>query len=429
MTDTSVVDSNTRAPKRLRFPLAAQIALGMVLGLALGPWAAPFEHLLSEVARLVIQGIKGAATPLLFLSIVVAVAQTNVSVKAGGRLVGFALVNTSIALIVGLILTNVFEPGTVLGRGLANNTGDDAAPYAGKRIDFVGTLAGYIPTDVVTPFANNAVISVVILAVLLGAGIRSVRRDNPGLAGVSHLTAALEALLEAVRWILIRVTRLVPFAVFCSVARTVAQHGYAPLAGLGIYVVMVLLGLGIHVALTFHGWLVLYVKMSLRDFWRAAREPVVYALGTNSSLATLPLTLNALGRLNVSPAASALGACVGTNLNNDGIVLYEGMAFLMIAQALGIPLSLGDQLLAAVCCVVAAMGVAGIPEAGFISLALVLNTVGLPVDVLPLLLGVDWVVARARSAVNVLSDMVLSILVDRSGVADLADSSEMNASP
>jgi Na+/H+-dicarboxylate symporter len=425
MTDTSLVDPNIRPPSKSRFPLAAQIALGMGLGLVVGPWAAPYERFLSEVARLVIQGIKGAATPLLFLSIVVAVAQTNVSVKAGGRLVGFALVNTSIALLVGLLLTNVFEPGNVLGRALANNTPEGAAQYAGKRIDFVGTLAGYVPTDVVTPFANNAVISVVILAVLLGAGIRSVRRDD--VAGVTHLTSALDALLQAVRWVLTQVTRLVPFAVFCSVARTIAQHGYAPLAGLGVYVVMVLLGLGIHVALTFHGWLVVYAKMSLRDFWRAAREPVVYALGTNSSLATLPLTLNALGRLNVSPAASALGACVGTNLNNDGIVLYEGMAFLMIAQALGIPLSLGDQLLAAICCVVAAMGVAGIPEAGFISLALVLNTVGLPVDVLPLLLGVDWVVARARSAVNVLSDMVLSILVDRSGVDDLAVSPEMNA--
>src|SRR5690606_18206038 len=131
---------------------------------------------------------------------------------------------------------------------------------------------------------------------------------------------------------------------------------------------------------------------------------------------TLPITLEALRRLRVSPAASALGACVGTNLNNDGIVLYEGMAFLMVAQALGIPLSLGDQLLAAACCIVAAMGVAGIPEAGFVSLALVLGTVGLPVDLLPLLLGVDWIVARARSVTNVLSDMVLSILVDRSGV-------------
>jgi DAACS family dicarboxylate/amino acid:cation (Na+ or H+) symporter len=107
-----------------------------------------------------------------------------------------------------------------------------------------------------------------------------------------------------------------------------------------------------------------------------------------------------------------MGACVGTNLNNDGIILYEGMAVLFVAQASGIHLDLSAQLLAAGTALFAAMGVAGVPEAGFISLALVLNTVGLSPELLPLLLAVDWVVARARSMTNVLSDMVLSILID-----------------
>ncbi len=406
----------TIPPPKVRFPLAAQIAVGMGLGLLLGPWMSPFGPLFGEVARLVIQAIKGAATPLLFLSIVLAVTQTNVTARAGGRLLFFALVNTSIALLIGLVATNVLQPGRVLGRAVAGLAAESASEYAGKKIDFIKTLASYVPTDLVTPFANNAVISIVILAVLLGSGLRAARHKSPELVGFTHVNAMMEALLKAVEWILSAVIRLVPFAVFCSVARTVAQHGYAPLAGLGVYVVMILAGLSLHVAVTFQAWLAFYAKVRLSDFWRVAREPVVYALGTNSSLATLPLTLHALRRLRVSPAASALGACVGTNLNNDGIVLYEGMALLMVAQALGIPLSLGEQLLAAACCIVAAMGVAGIPEAGFVSLALVLNTVGLPVDLLPLLLGVDWIVARARSVVNVLSDMLLSILVDRSGL-------------
>jgi DAACS family dicarboxylate/amino acid:cation (Na+ or H+) symporter len=103
---------------------------------------------------------------------------------------------------------------------------------------------------------------------------------------------------------------------------------------------------------------------------------------------------------------------VGTNFNNDGIILYEGMALLFVAQAHGIHLDLGQQLLAAGSCLIAAMGVAGVPEAGFISLALVLNTVGLPIEILPLLLTVDWILARARSVTNVLSDMVLSVMID-----------------
>jgi DAACS family dicarboxylate/amino acid:cation (Na+ or H+) symporter len=132
----------------------------------------------------------------------------------------------------------------------------------------------------------------------------------------------------------------------------------------------------------------------------------------------LPLTLRALDRLGVSRSSSVLGAGVGTNLNNDGIILYEGMAVLFVAQAMGIELTLGQQLLAAGACLIAAMGVAGVPEAGFISLAVVLNTVGLPLEVLPLLLTVDWIIARGRSMVNVLSDMVLSILIDRGSSAE-----------
>jgi DAACS family dicarboxylate/amino acid:cation (Na+ or H+) symporter len=168
----------------------------------------------------------------------------------------------------------------------------------------------------------------------------------------------------------------------------------------------------VQIVVVYHLMLWLFARLSPRRFWAAAREPVVYAVGANSSLATLPLTLGALDKLGVSRSSSALGACVGTNFNNDGIILYEGMAVLFVAQAHGLDLSLGQQLVAAASCLIAAMGVAGVPEAGLISLALVLNTVGLPLEILPLLLTVDWIVGRARSVNNVLADMVLSILVD-----------------
>jgi Na+/H+-dicarboxylate symporter len=172
-------------------------------------------------------------------------------------------------------------------------------------------------------------------------------------------------------------------------------------------------GLVLHVAVTYQLWIVLLTRIPLRRFWAEAREPVTTALGANSSLATLPVTLRALDRLGVPRSASALGACVGTNFNNDGIILYEGMAVLFVAQASGLDLSLAQQLHVALLCMIAAMGVAGVPEAGFVSLALVLNTVGLPLEILPLLLTVDWIIARGRSAVNVLSDMLLSILIAR----------------
>ncbi len=119
--------------------------------------------------------------------------------------------------------------------------------------------------------------------------------------------------------------------------------------------------------------------------------------------------------MGVSPQSARLAACVGTNLNNDGILLYEAMAVLFVAQYYGIPLDFGRQLLAAASCVVAGIGIAGVPEAGLISLALVLTTVGLPTEILPLLLTVDWLLSRCRAVTNVTSDILVAVLLDRFG--------------
>jgi Na+/H+-dicarboxylate symporter len=341
------------------------------------------------------------------------VLHTPIDLRSGGRLLFLALLNTSLAITLGLGISNTLRPGDHLA---ALGTADSAAAstYAQQRLDVVKTLISYVPSNVVAPFAENTVITVIVLALLLGFGLRRVRDEQRrvGTASFQALEDALIGVRRAIEVILGWVVKLIPLAVFGVVCKTVAEHGFAPLMGLLAYVVAGLLGLALHIALVYQAWIALATSISLRRFWSAAREPMVYALGTNSSLATLPVTLRALDRLGVSQKASALGACVGTNLNNDGIVLYEGMAMLFVAQAMGIDLSLPQQLFAALTCIVAAMGVAGVPEAGFVSLALVLNTVGLPVELLPLLLTVDWVLARARSVTNVLSDMVLSILLD-----------------
>lgn len=172
-----------------------------------------------------------------------------------------------------------------------------------------------------------------------------------------------------------------------------------------------MLGLTLQMILIYPLWIKMKAGIPLRLFWAEASKPATYAFGTNSSLATIPLSLAALDRLGVSKAASRLATCIGTNFNNDGILLYEAIAVLFVAQALGVELSLGEQVFAALVSVVAAVGVAGVPEAGVVSLALVLAAVGLPAEVLPLLLTVDWIVARMRSVVNVMSDMTVSIAV------------------
>jgi Na+/H+-dicarboxylate symporter len=139
---------------------------------------------------------------------------------------------------------------------------------------------------------------------------------------------------------------------------------------------------------------------------------VLNGFGVNSSLATLPLTLRALDRLGVSRASARLSAAVGTNFNNDGILLYEILAALLLAQAVHGVVPFVDQLGIAFMGLLATLGVAGIPEAGLIALTLVLSATGLPVEAIPIVLSVDWILGRARSAVNVVADMGVAIAID-----------------
>jgi DAACS family dicarboxylate/amino acid:cation (Na+ or H+) symporter len=283
-------------------------------------------------------------------------------------------------------------------------------------------LSGLIPTSIAEPFVENTILTIVVLAVLIGAALRAVRGRAPeeaaAIATIEHSVAVLLRVFEV---ILFWIIALVPFAVFGVVAQIVGQHGFEPFAGLLPYVGVALLGLAIQVFVVYQAWLVLVARMPLRRFWKHARDPVVYALGASSSLATLPVTLRSLDKLGVSPASARLAACVGTNLNNDGILLYEAFAVLFVAQAHGIHLDLSSQIVAALACLVAGIGIAGIPEAGLISLALVLGTVGLPVDLLPLLLTVDWLLSRARAMTNVTSDMVVASVLERYKEKDSAD--------
>lgn len=392
-----------------RVPLYVQTLIAMGLGVAIGPHLGPHASEFGELGKWVIQLIKVFAAPLLFLTIVSAIIKTPIAGRSGLRLLGWASVNATLALGIGLLLSNVFRPGAHLAD--LGPVGDPSA-YGGKAVTLSGALSGLIPSSILSPFVDGAILSIVLLALLVGFAMRTVMGKHEPVE--ASATPSLDLSLGVTEKILTWVLALIPVAVFGVVAKSVAQYGFAPLKGLLAYLAVALVGLFAHAAVVYHAELLLLTRVSLRQFWREAKEPVLYSLGANSSLATLPLTLKALDRLGVSKSSSALGACVGTNLNNDGILLYEGMAVLFVAQASGIDLSLAQQLLAASACMVAAMGVAGIPEAGFISLALVLNTVGLPIELLPLLLTVDWIVARARSAINVLSDMMLSLLLDRS---------------
>jgi DAACS family dicarboxylate/amino acid:cation (Na+ or H+) symporter len=390
----------------LTIRILAGMAFGVLVGALFGAEVAP----LGVVGKLFIQLIKVLAVPLVFFSILDALITAPLSWRNAQRLFLIVCVNTTCALAIGLGVSNLFRPGRLLKEEFSSFA--TATPPTVEPLSFAKALTSFVPESIVAPFAENNVIAVVILALLLGSALRQHLSGGKADYETRHVERLTRTILSVWNSVIMLLVKLVPIAVFCVTARTVGEHGFEPFLGLVLYVSLAVMGMALHIILVYPLWIRWVAKIPLKLFIEHAKRPVIYAFGTNSSLATLPITLESLDALKVSKASSRLGACVGTNLNNDGIVLYEAMAALLVAQAFGFELTLGQQILAAGISLIAAVGVAGVPEAGVVSLSLVLSALGLPLEVVPILLTVDWIVARMRSITNVLSDMTVSIAID-----------------
>ena len=391
--------------------LTHQIIFAMLLGAAFGYYFGPAVAGFGALGKLIIQLIKALAVPLVFFAIVDALVTTHIPAKSAVKLIVVSAINAFFAAVIGLSLSNIFQPGLALNFVDMTKGLSDAAikPFAERKLELSAILSGYVPESLFQPFHDNNIIAVVIIALLIGLAARRVCKSNSAF----QLDNAILFFVKLFEQILVWMVHLVPIAVFGVMCKTVGEYGFKPFIGLSLYVAIALIGMIIHILVVYQTWIFFFARISLYTFWREAKSALVYAFGVNSSLATLPLTLKVLDNLKISKSASRLGACVGTNLNNDGILLYEAMAVLFVAQAHGINLDIYQQISTALLCVVAAVGVAGVPEAGVVSLSLVLATVGLPLEILPLLLTVDWLVARARSVTNTLADMTVSIALDR----------------
>ena len=448
MTDLS---PTAAAPTPFRIPLWVQILLALVLGIALGAYFGkePFVPALGtfgveELGRLgllVIRALKLLAVPLVALVILDALLRFRIEGRQGWRLARICLMNVTVALVIGLVLVNVLKPGrflvdlfsplmkTPVATGDAPET---APPPAPPGVDPIAGLESMVPKSIAGPFVNNEVLGAALLALLVGAALRKVRtaRGAEGAAAFATIEGVVLTLSETLQQALSWVVMLVPFAAFALVALSVGRAGIWALSGLWAFLAVILLGMLLHAGIYYP--LVSWLRggVTPERFFSGARDAVVTGIATNSSLATLPVTLRCLtGKMRVSEEAARLGACLGTNFNNDGITLYEAMAVLIIAQACGFELGIAQQAAVVFAAVMAGAGIAGIPEAGLVMLPTVLAASGLPeaavVAAVPLVVPVDWILARTRTVVNVLSDMTVSILLDREEVKPAATATQL----
>jgi Na+/H+-dicarboxylate symporter len=398
----------------VRRSATARILLAIVLGGVVGGVLGSRVGGIGELGKVIIDLVKALAAPLWMFAVVSAFLHTKVRARSGALMVGISAINATLAVLIGLTLSNVLKPGRYLPIPTGATVPAEVVQST-RPIRVVDDLLGLIPTNLVEPFRTNAIVSIVMLAVLGGLALRRLKDEQ--ISEGKHSYRAIEdfvsggrrALELMVGWIV----ALLPLAVFAVVAQTVGTQGLSALRGLVVYLGVVILGLALHVGLVYQGWVVFVGRMPLKRFWADVRHAVTYAAGASSSLATLPVTLASLKSMRVSEESAVISACMGTNLNNDGILLYEAMAALLVAQAFGIDLSLGRQLTIAATCVLASVGIAGVPEAGLISLSIVLTSAKLPLDLLPLLLSVDWILGRCRAATNVVGDVVTAVVLDR----------------
>jgi DAACS family dicarboxylate/amino acid:cation (Na+ or H+) symporter len=391
------------------------IAVGLAVALNSKLISPALMEVFSDLAMLPVTLIKGFAGPLLFLAICLGFMSDQPVLPGVKKLIVICLRNACFAVLIALLLVNILKPGlhlTDLAASLAG-AGSAGAGVVSKSVGWRDAIRSIAPESILSPFINNNIPAILTLAILFGVGARLQGQSESGWQPwFLKLREGIEVGLGVISKILLLILKLMPMAICAAVAKAVSSHGVGVFKGLSWYVAVTVSGMLLQVVLVYHALIWRRARRSITEFWKYAKLPVLYAFGVNSSLSALPATLSSLDQLGCSKASAHLGACVGTNFNNDGILLYEVAAVLMLAQGFGLDWSLADQVGVAFLCVIATLGVSGFPEAGIVALSLVLPMAGLPVELIPLLLPVDWFVARCRSATNVVSDMTVSLAID-----------------
>jgi len=413
--------------------LHTQITVALILGLAAGLLANlvgidPLTRLLvaiEPIGTAWIRLITMVVIPLVFASLIVGTASLGDITKLGrigGKTVAYYIVTTAIAVSIGLLVSNLIQPGSGMSEaaleGLRSTYGAEGASrvdLAQQAPSMVEVLLGMIPRNPVQAMAEGDMLPIIFFAIFFGAAV-SVLPTEKRDPVVALFDGVNEAAMVMIHWIM----KLAPIAVFVLIASVIARFGIDIIASLGIYSLTVVLGLLLHVVVTY--FLILKYLAGWRplDFLRMIREPQLIAFSTSSSNATLPLTMEtAEEELGVSKEVSSFVLPLGATINMDGTALYQAVATMFIIQVLVGDISLATQLMIVLTATLASIGAAGVPSAGIIILVLVLEQAlaGTGVDPaagIALVLGVDRLLDMCRTAVNVTGDLTASAVIDRS---------------
>jgi Na+/H+-dicarboxylate symporter len=412
--------------------ILAGMLLGVVVGLAanlaaptlgeLGGWTGTLDRALGLVGDLFLRALKLIAVPIVLFSLVLGAASLDDVRKLsriGSRTIAIYLTTTAAAVSIGLALANVTQPGTHLGADLRDRLAAEGAEGVGERIAKTGTpttdlwsaVRNLVPENPFAALAQADMLQVVIVALLVGLMLVRIPQEKaePVLRVVDGLN---EVVLELVQVVM----RAAPLAVFCLVARVVAQMGVDVLGALAVYALTVVGGLAIVMLGVYAGLLRLLTPVSVSAFLRAIAPAQLLAFSSSSSNATLPLTMRCVKEnLGVDDEVASFVLPLGSTVNMDGTALYQGVATVFIAQLYGIDLTWTDQATVVLTATLASIGTAGVPGVGLVMLVMVLQSVGIPEEAmaggLAIIFGIDRILDMCRTVINVTGDCVVAVVI------------------
>jgi Na+/H+-dicarboxylate symporter len=414
---------NKLSPWWQKIPLTGQILIALIcaiiIGILLGagnpsPTNANLINNLAVPSELILKALKALATPLILVAVLHTFLTTNIPGTAGRKLAALLFTNTTVAILIGLLVANILRPGT-WGRLKAAGTNPAVTQTATQtNLDPWGLVKDAVPESILKPLVDNNVIQLILIALSLGIVLRAIKsemiaQDKTDYKPIEQIIGILfECVIRVLNWVIC----LVPLAVFGIVAKTIAKEGFAPFQSLLAFILAVLLALFLQ-ACYYLTRVKLQSWVKPLDFLKGGTDAFLMAFSTSSSGATMPVTFEVLQqKIGLRESSAALGALVGANFNNDGTALYEAMSALFISQVLELHLNLGQQFIVILTSIFASVGAANIPNAGLVTMTLVFTSVGLPTQHIAVLVTVDWFLDRCRTAINVMGDMTVSALLD-----------------
>ena len=409
---------NTAEKTKKKIGLSTQIFIALLIGALFGVvihyWIPSsyikdtviVEGVLYVVGQGFIRLMQMLVVPLVFCSLIcgsMAIGDTKTLGKVGVKTIGFYLVTTALAVCVSLGSALLINPGRGLDMDAVQKGTVSSATEATSLVD---TLLNIIPKNPVQSMANGDMLPIIVFALFVG--IMLAKLGTRGSVVANFFSQFNDVMMEMTMAIM----KIAPIGVFCLIARTFATVGFSAFAPMLKYMGNVTLALAIQCLVVYQILLFVFTRLNPFKFIKKFLPVMGFAFSTATSNATIPMSIDTLSKkMGVSKQISSFTIPLGATINMDGTSIMQGVAVVFIAQAYGIPLTMGNLATVVVTATLASIGTAGVPSVGLVTLAMVLNSVGLPTEGIALIMGIDRILDMIRTAVNITGDAVCTTIV------------------